>query len=75
MVIACPTISTAWPARSCDSTNSSEASTAAAEPSEVGEHCNLVRGSEIILAPRMSSRLYSCWNWAYGLFTECLWFL
>ena len=75
VVIACPTISTACPARPCLSTNSSLATIAAPDPSEVGEHCSLVSGSEIIFAARMSSRVYSSWNCAYGLFTECLWFL
>ncbi len=75
VVIACPTISTARPARPCLSTNASLATIAAPDPSEVGEHCSLVSGSEIILAARMSSRVYSSWNCAYGLFTECLWFL
>ena len=74
VVIACPTISTAWPARPCLSTNASLATIAAPEPSDVGEHCSLVSGSEIIFAARMSSSVYSSWNCAYGLFTECLWF-
>ena len=64
VVIAWPTISTAWAARPWESTNPSEASTTAPEPSEVGEHCSLVSGSEIIFAAMMSSRLYSSWNWA-----------
>ena len=33
----------------------SEATIAAPDPSEVGEHCSLVSGSEIIRAARMSS--------------------
>ena len=64
VVIACPTISTAWPASPCSSTNSSRGQHHRPEPSEVGEHCSLVSGSEIIFAAMMSSRLYSSWNWA-----------
>ncbi len=76
VVIACPTISTACPARSWLSTKLSRlASTTAPEPSEVGEHCSLVSGSEIIFAARMSSSVYYSWNCANGLLTECLWFL
>ena len=37
---------------------------AAPDPSEVGEHCSLVTGSEIIGAFMMSSREYSVWNCA-----------
>jgi hypothetical protein len=56
------------------STKRSDATIAAAEPSEVGEHWSFVSGSWIIRAPLISSRVYSSWNWAKGLLTECLWF-
>lgn len=74
--MACPTISTARAPRSCSSTKRSLASTAAPEPSEVGEHCNLVSpsGSYTILAAVISSSVYTFWNCAYGLFAECRWF-
>ena len=74
VTIAWPAISTARSHRSCSSTNRSDATTAAAEPSDVGEHWSLVNGSWIIRADLISSIEYSSWNCAYGLFTECLWF-
>ncbi len=40
----------------CLSTNASLTTIAAPDPSEVGEHCSLVSGSEIIREARMSSR-------------------
>ncbi len=55
VVMAWPTISTAWPASPWLSTKLSEARIAAPDPSEVGEHCSLVSGSEIIRDARMSS--------------------
>ncbi|WP_241684146.1 hypothetical protein [Actinomadura sp. J1-007] len=70
----CPAISTAWSPRPCSSTKRSLTTSAAAAPSEVGEHWSLVSGSKIIVAFRTSSREYSSWNCAYGLCTECLWF-
>ena len=74
MTIACPEISIARLQRSCSSTKRSDASTTAAAPSEVGEHCSFVSGSWIIFASLISCSVYSVWNWAYGLLTECLWF-
>ena len=74
VTIAWPAISTAWSHRSCSSTNRSEATIAAAEPSDVGEHCSFVSGSWITFAALISSSEYSSWNCAYGLLTECLWF-
>ena len=74
VISAWPAISIAWSQRSWSSTNFSETTTAAADPSEVGEHCSLVSGSWIIRAALISSSVYSVWNCAYGLFTECLWF-
>ena len=50
VTIAWPTISIACSQRSCSSTKRSEATIAAPEPSEVGEHCSLVSGSWIIFA-------------------------
>ena len=64
MTIAWPTISTACSERSCSSTKRSEATSAAPEPSEVGEHCSLVSGSWIIFEALTSSIEYSSWNWA-----------
>ena len=55
VIIAWPTISIAWSQRSCSSTKRSLATIAAAEPSEVGEHCSLVSGSWIIFAASISS--------------------
>ena len=46
-----PAISIARSHRSCSSTKRSDATIAAALPSEVGEHCSLVSGSWIIRAP------------------------
>ena len=74
VTIDCATISTARSPRPCSSTKRSLATTAAPEPSEVGEHWSLVSGSWITCAFLMSSSEYSSWNWAKGLFTECLWF-
>lgn len=42
-------------------------------------HCVLwcvrtVSGENISFDPSISSKVYSSWNCAYGLFTECLWF-
>ena len=64
MTIAWPAISTAWSQRSCSSTKRSEATIAAAAPSEVGEHCSFVSGSWIIRASLISSSEYSSWNCA-----------
>ena len=50
-----PMISTAWSSRPCERTNSSLARIAAAEPSEVGQHCSLVSGSCTIGDARISS--------------------
>ena len=61
---ACPAISTAWSHKSCSSTKRSEAMTAHADPSDVGEHWSLVRGSWMTLAALMSSSEYSSWNCA-----------
>ena len=72
---AWPAISTAPPHRACRSTKRSEATIAHAAPSEVGEHCSFVSGSWIMRESLISSSVYSVWNCAYGLLTECLWFL
>ena len=61
---ACPAISTARSQRSCSSTNRSEAMIAQPAPSEVGEHCSLVKGAKISLASLISCSVYSVWNWA-----------
>ena len=45
VVMAIPAISTARASSPCSRTKSSDASTAAALPSEVGQHCSLVSGS------------------------------
>ncbi len=74
VVIACATISTALSCRPCRTTNRSETTTAAAAPSDVGEHCSFVSGSWIGFAARISSTVYTSWNCAFGLFAECRWF-
>ncbi len=61
---AWPAISIAWSHRPCSSTKRSEATIAAPDPSEVGEHWSLVSGSWIIFAALMSSIEYSSWNCA-----------
>lgn len=75
VVMAWAAISTALSPRSWSSTNRSDTTTAAAAPSEVGEHWSLVSGAWMVFAARISSTVYGSWNWAYGLFTECRWFL
>ena len=72
--IAMPRISTALACSPCLRTKSSLARIAAPAPSEVGQHCSLVSGSQTIGAALICSSEYSSWNWEYGLFTECLWF-
>lgn len=64
VVMAWAAISTARSPRSCRSTNRSETTTAAAAPSEVGEHWSLVRGRWTVRAARTSSTVYGSWNWA-----------
>ena len=46
-------------------TNCSEAKIAAAEPSDVGQHCNFVSGSYITGALVICSRVYSSLNWEF----------
>lgn len=75
VVMAWATISTARSPSPWLSTNRSDTTTAAAAPSEVGEHWSLVSGRWMVRAARISSTVYASWNWAYGLFTECRWFL
>src|SRR6476661_4628899 len=75
VVIAMPTISTARSRSPYLSTTSSEHSTAAPEPSDVGQHCSLVNGSKTIGAALISSSVYDSWNCEYGLRVECSWFL
>lgn len=65
VVISIATISTAWSWRPWAMTNSSEATMAAPAPSEVGQHCSLVRGPVTLGELRICSRLYSSWNWEY----------
>lgn len=75
VVMTWATISTARSAGPCRSTNRSDTTTAAAAPSEVGEHWSFVSGRCTTGAARISSTVYTSWNWAYGLFAECRWFL
>src|SRR5271168_1896623 len=55
------------------SRNSCDTITAAAPPSEVGQHCNFVRGSWISWDFIICSRVYSSLNWEYGFLFECSW--
>jgi len=50
-----------------------EQMTAAPAPSDVGLHWSFVRGGWIMVLLRISSRVYFCWNWAYGFRWECSW--
>src|SRR5213593_1213095 len=54
---------------------SADISTAAAAPSPVGQHMYSVLGQAMTRAFSTSSSGVSTWYCAYGLFTECLWFL
>ncbi len=74
VVIDWPTISTALSCSPCRTTNRSDTTSAAAAPSEVGEHWSFVSGAWISLAARISSTEYTSWNCAFGLFAECRWF-
>ena len=56
----------------CFLANSSEQRIAAAAPSLVGQHWNLVSGSKTIGAARISSRLDACRNCERSLATACL---
>ena len=51
-----------WSSRPFALTKSSDTIIAAAEPSEVGQHCNLVSGSWTDLELSISSKVYSSWN-------------
>jgi hypothetical protein len=74
VAIAWPTISTAWSRSPCSSTKRSDASTAAAAPDDVGQHCSRVSGSHIIRDSSTSSSVHAAWYWERGLLTECSWF-
>src|SRR3990172_337142 len=54
---------------------SADMRTGGAAASPVGQHIRSVLGQAIILAFITSSSGVSFWYWAYGLWTECLWFL
>ena len=51
-----------WSSKPFALTKSSDTTIAAAEPSEVGQHCNLVSGSWTDLELSISSKVYSSWN-------------
>ena len=72
VVIAMPRISTALASRPCFLTKSSLARIAAPAPSEVGQHWSLVSGPKTIGAFRMSSSVYSSWNWRVGVVDRVL---
>ena len=72
--MAWPTISTAWSRSPCSSTKRSLASTAAAAPLEVGQHCSRVSGDHISRDPSTSSSVYGSRYWDRGLSTEWAWF-
>ena len=59
VAISIPRISTALASSPRSRTKSSEASTAAAPPSEVGQHCSLVSGEWTTGAAWICARLYS----------------
>ena len=65
VAISMPRICTALASRPLSTTKSSEASTAAAPPSEVGQHCSLVSGEWTMGAACICSRLYSSCNHAH----------
>lgn len=66
-----PAMRTAWDRRSGRAwRKDSETIMAAAAPSEVGQHCNLVRGLWITGEASISAREYSVRNCEYGFLTE-----
>lgn len=65
VAISKPTISTAFASNPYLLTKSSLARTAAAAPSDVGQHCSLVRGPNILGEFMICSKVYSTWNWEF----------
>lgn len=52
-----------------------ETRTAAAPPSEVGQHWSFVSGSWISVDFMIWSKVYSSWNWEYGFLALCRWLI
>jgi hypothetical protein len=70
VVISIPIISTARSRRPCFVAKASETKTAAADPSEVGQHWSLVKGPYTGGEARICSSVYSSRNWDFLLYSE-----
>ncbi len=74
VAIAMPAISTAFPSSRWRRTKSSLATTAAAAPSEVGQHWSRVSGSCTAGDRWTCSSVNASRNWEFGFSTEWRWF-